>query len=183
MGVSGCDLVVIAGTGLAETEGEAGLLFVPAVGVMVDCVSLVAGEGVGCCAVVEGGIKREPVDEAGWLLVTVLGVMVGCVGVAAGAVLGFCTTVGGGVSRLAAATGAGRLACGVMILGFCPAVGCAGGVVEAVAVGGATGAPAGGLLALPQRKIRVAISRASPPAPCGAVPTIVIISPVSTACT
>jgi hypothetical protein len=71
MGVSDCVLVVTAGIGLPVTEGEAGLLFVTAVGVMVGCVSLVAGEEVGCCAVVEAEIKWEPAGEAGWFFVTI----------------------------------------------------------------------------------------------------------------
>lgn len=50
----------------------------------------------------------------------------------------------------------------------------------ALAVGGGTGAPAGGLLSRPQWKMRVGSARPDSP---GAEPTIVITSPVSTALT
>lgn len=88
-------------------------------------------------------------------------------------------------------TEAGRSGCrlmtgaasGLAIVVTRGAAGGAGGGVKTVASGGGIGVPAGGLLSRPQRKMRVGISRESPPVPCGAELTMVISSPVSTACT
>ena len=52
-----------------------------------------------------------------------------------------------------------------------------------VAVGGGMGEPSGGLLSRPQRKMRVAIARARCCPGAGPDSTMVINSPVSTACT
>jgi len=52
-----------------------------------------------------------------------------------------------------------------------------------LAVGGGTGEPAGALLSRPQRKMRVAIARVGDSPDAGLDSTMVISSPVSTACT
>ena len=73
------------------------------------------------------------------------------------------------------------------MLGRCSgavATGARAGALGVAAVAGGVGAPAGALLSLPQWKICVDIALGcGAPGAVGAEPTIVITSPLSTACT
>ncbi len=100
-------------------------------------------------------------------------------------------TIGGVTTRGTgggAETGGGGVGFGFWAIkgaGVGRGVGTGGGVLWgtiALALGG-VGEPAGGLLPLPQWKMRVDIARGLPDCAGGPEPTIVINSPLSTACT
>lgn len=187
---AGVGVALLCTAGVAATEAAVGLLC-PANAVEAGAgVVVVRGFGAGLrCAVVAhefvAGV-RFTVVGAGLLGMSRFGAGVRCtVGVAGFWRFGAGRTAG----LICDATVEGL---GWVTLGF--RRGCVGGAglrtggaigvaraVAALAVGG-SGAPAGGLLSGPQRKMRVDIVRCPcSPVLAGAAPTIVIISPVSAA--
>jgi hypothetical protein len=125
------------------------------------------GDWITCVPI---GVKSGevlPPDAAGLLVVMAGGTIVGFTGVGKvtvgeGATSGFRAVRVAGVGRGVGASGTEALG---------------DGAASTRAVGGGCGASAGGLLSLPQWKMRVDIVRASPPCPGGPEPTIVITSP------
>jgi hypothetical protein len=132
---------------------------------------------------------RSAGRTAGLLAVRADGTPDGCAGacgvtVGKGAGAGFRAVRVAGVGRGEGASWAEALGAGAFGMGCCRitgvafgAAGRAGGAAMVMAVGGAWGASAGGLLSLPQWKMRVDMARGSPPCPGGPEPTIVITSP------
>jgi hypothetical protein len=163
--------------------------------VLVLLVSTVGGcVGAGTLVMLGFGGNR---GAAGiWGFVTIWGSELGCGGRRIGCGVTTTGVVGFGADWMTgivwtvagACFTSGRLGCGVRRIGCGVATGAAGcteatGAEGVRAVGGAMGAPTGGLLSFPQRKICVDISRMPPPEVEGPAPRMVIISPLSTACT